>query len=1162
MKTLFQVIVPLMLLMVCIDATAQGTGGTITLSGTRRLHTVTSTSAITLSKTANNLKFELVGGGGGGGRATSGGGTTHDFASGGGGGWVMVYNTDGYNVSAPVTLNVTVGAGGIGASTAGAQGEFGGNTTLQIGSGTTFTAWGGAGGGYNGVPIVLNGPGSTSDRTLWSGSSGFGRFGTGTTPTISFATGDTTQNSGRVGSTAAQGNNSGLGGSGAGGRCGLQTNNATTGGSGASGRASIFNSSILYGAGGAGSQKNSTDAGTNPGTGASKGSGAGNAGTGGNGSTALLSTAASSGESGSAGIAIISYDAVDYYTSTGWINSPTADIPKILESDLIISSATDWGTATLTINSGVTLTLTSGLLTCGSITNNGTIILNGGTISQTTIPGNVTVNAGVSIPSKTYTGALTFSGNTGNYNAAGALTFTNGLTIPATTVLNMSSNTLSVTGTLTNNGTLSTSSTFSPTGTTIGGLVVFNGSTAQTITNNTYNNLQISGAGTKTISGSVVVQGIFTASGGGIEINSGTLSLTGTLTSSQYHSLTSNLTLSGGTFEVTGLKYKDIAFSAGSTNPPFMFIGANIIPTTTTPNVVKLIPAVPSADKGRCVNFRISANCTLGNSSNTSDNFIQLNEHAYLEVGDGSSSITLTLHDSLKMCNGFRIRNNAAVNTNGKLVFVAGIDHIPGSNSITTYGFLDTVNAINPFSGGTVRFDNRFNTGRKFRFIGNPFSSNLSITDLTDDIDITGNISGGNTNNFTSTTTNNPSAFTYTESSDQWSAITGTSPTVLTPLQGVRMLIRGNKGFGLDGSANSSIKPVLRINGVPYTGDQTISLSYTSGNGWNFVTNPFLAPLDMGDLVLTSGVSDVIYTYQPGNSGYRTFNMSSRNFDWLPGASVFFRCTTSAQTITVIETSKRNPGYNRNQSNVFASLDDFKNIGNLIFENRNGNAGLSDVITFDFYTRPEATDNFDPMFDGLDLGSDSVSISVLSKDGKYLSYSKTSDLKGEESRIYPLSIWTLNSSLNGNYRITFDQFKQFDQNYKIILKDKFLNTVTDLLTTPIYDFDITDDVNSKGLNRFEIIFSSEGKLSLTDFSKIGIESFLILDDSENGKISIRTLDANAKSISVCDINGKELLSKSVFTEEFVLNTSSFRPGLYFITVYDNKVKMTRKIVIN
>ncbi|NTW31475.1 MAG: hypothetical protein HGB12_02425 [Bacteroidetes bacterium] len=245
-----------------------GTGGTITSSGGRTIHTFTSSETFAVTCGGGNVQVLVIGGGGGGG-----------YTGGGGAGGYQ------YNASFPVTIQsytVIVGGGGNGSQQLGSNGN---NSVFS-----TITALGGGGGshteaGNNG------GSGGGSSGTLAGGIGSQGNNG----------------GSGHWGTTWDGG---GGGGAGSAGTSGTSNN----GGHGGNGLAnSISGSSVTYAGGGGGAGTNGQSAGV-AGTGGGGNSGAvssgngyaGTANTGGGGGSSGANSGLSGGPGGS-GIVIISY---------------------------------------------------------------------------------------------------------------------------------------------------------------------------------------------------------------------------------------------------------------------------------------------------------------------------------------------------------------------------------------------------------------------------------------------------------------------------------------------------------------------------------------------------------------------------------------------------------------------------------------------------------------------------------------------------------------------------------------------------------------------------------------------------------------------------------------------------------------------------------------
>lgn len=137
-----------------------------------------------------------------------------------------------------------------------------------------------------------------------------------------------------------------------------------------------------------------------------------------------------------------------------------------------------------------------------------TIILNG---SSSTVNYDGSVQT---VRNTTYNN-LTLSGSDVK-TAAGNLTVNGTLTTASGVTLNMVTNPLLGTlGTINNNGTIQTQNTSAtpiPTGKTWGGTVEFNG-LAQTVRAGTYNNLTLSGSGTKSVTANITVNNNLTVSG-------------------------------------------------------------------------------------------------------------------------------------------------------------------------------------------------------------------------------------------------------------------------------------------------------------------------------------------------------------------------------------------------------------------------------------------------------------------------------------------------------------------------------------------------------------------------------------------------------------------------------------------------------------------------
>lgn len=252
------------------------TPGTVFTGGTTISQTFTSTTTFVVPANVSGIEITMIGGGGGG-KAS----TTNSAVAGGGGASGEYCIRFFIPVTPGETITITVGLGGTGGASSGANGSDGGTTSVSCLAGT-FSVLGGAGatstnGGIGGGPRggAAGGPGNPG---------GTGSMGTAETPVHFGGTGG-----GGPGDTASR--NGGPGGAApgytAGGAAGSGNAN---GGGGGGGAASI------WGLGGAGGSANA--AGTSA---ASTAYGAGGGGGGGNNGTFRA------GGDGAKGYAVIGY---------------------------------------------------------------------------------------------------------------------------------------------------------------------------------------------------------------------------------------------------------------------------------------------------------------------------------------------------------------------------------------------------------------------------------------------------------------------------------------------------------------------------------------------------------------------------------------------------------------------------------------------------------------------------------------------------------------------------------------------------------------------------------------------------------------------------------------------------------------------------------------
>lgn len=122
-------------------------------------------------------------------------------------------------------------------------------------------------------------------------------------------------------------------------------------------------------------------------------------------------------------------------------------------------------------------------------------------------------------------------------------------------------------------------------------------------------------------------------------------------------------------------------------------------------------------------------------------------------------------------------------------------------------------------------------------------------------------------------------------------------------------------------------------------------------------------------------------------------------------------------------------------------------------------------------------------------------------------------------------------------------------NYKVTLTDKLLNTVTDLVSNPLYTFNVDQTGTS---DRFVLNILSK---VIDGTQEIQVNNFVSV---ENKILRISNLPISSK-ISVYDMSGKLLAARNVnkSVEEF----SILQNGIYIVNIQSNEINKATKVII-
>jgi hypothetical protein len=548
-------------------------------------------------------------------------------------------------------------------------------------------------------------------------------------------------------------------------------------------------------------------------------------------------------------------------------------------------------------------------------------------------------------------------------------------------------------------------------------------------------------------------------------------------------------------------------------------------------------------------------------------------------------------------CNNLTINSGASLNTGTSAVVTVKGNLINNGNGVTGTGTLKFNNSgTSAITGDTVKFGGKIqvlsgctlatnnllvltsdasNTGsigqsagtisgnvgvqryipgkRCFRFLGHPFTDSIALSQLTDSIDITG--SGGSTNGFTTTPTNNPSAFWFdvttadtstTGTNPGWTAFTSATTTSWKQYQLLRLLVRGAKGEGLAGTTYTPSATTFQASGNVNQGTQIVTLTKGANSEFVGCGNPYPSGVDMSTLVLGSNVGANYYAWDAtsGTAGAYVTNAFTLSYV-LPSFSAFFT-TVSANTNNTIEfdeSSKADGGASIYKTTAPTNWVELQ----LADSNTHWDRLLIKLDN-------KAADSIDKQ-DAIKLYNPGIDFYTLSKEGKRLAIDAR---PYEDSTLIPLGITAYN--LYNNYVIKTGMFN-IPAGTKLYLHDKYLNKTEELTTGFSYGFAVTSDSNSQGANRFEInmVGTPTGVATTTQQNnKLQVipnpahSSIELSYNKQQGNVAIQILNMAGQAVYSTKVNGNN--------GHVIISIDNLAAGTYIAELKGSNIHLTEKFI--
>ncbi len=604
--------------------------------------------------------------------------------------------------------------------------------------------------------------------------------------------------------------------------------------------------------------------------------------------------------------------------------------------------------------------------------------------------------------------------------------------------------------------------------------VTFNG-TSNSIPGASYGNLVLDGTtSTKTFStGTYIINGDMTVADG-VEVNGSTGNAT-------VVNISGNLTLQGTVTPPADDQLVTINFTAGQAQSLFMNaqddlrlfqlrVSNNSILNIVGGTLAKSITVGNSGgggltiDDGSILNLGKNSLIVMGTGSINSGN--QLGEisvskaditinstgaqisNLYFKIGaDTLNNLHLNANalGQVNIANKMYVKDLVDV-TSGRLNSAGNIVLVSDVNGTAIVGKIGNTGSVL----GNVQFQRYLTPKRVYRYMGAPVYS-TRVSDWQQYLAITGP--------FTGSTGVSPSLFYYNETNGGWISFPGEGGSNTATFE----MGRGYSIFQYNGTTPSKLQitGTLQQGNFDYTNLSAGSGDAEANDGWNLLSNVYAAPIQWE----SSGwqLNDIIETVSirnnsPGGSGgFKIWNrltgIGDLDFGGIiaQGQAFWVKASGFNPSIRITEdakTSTPNASFFRehptpNQITITLKNSSFVDRTFLHFAENS-----FDEIegTFDALKRDNTYFNLSTQVNNTELAINSMTLNFCEKS-------------------IPLNIRNISA---GHYSFDFSKLETFDFDVEVKLVDHFTNTSIVLNEGSIYAFDVTTDLASYGVSRFEL----------------------------------------------------------------------------------------------
>jgi len=424
---------------------------------------------------------------------------------------------------------------------------------------------------------------------------------------------------------------------------------------------------------------------------------------------------------------------------------------------------------------------------------------------------------------------------------------------------------------------------------------------------------------------------------------------------------------------------------------------------------------------------------------------------------------------------------------------------------------------------------------------------------------------GSNANGFDYNATNNPSAYTYNNQDQSWSALANTDATNLNVGDPYYINIRGDRTLDMSTNAPDPISTTIRTKGTLKLCDSDLT-SATLADGdeeFSFFGNPYQAPVDMNEVLTNTGTSEInpnfIWVWDPNLSTKGAYvvinvtdntksNSSSNANRFLQAGQAIFVANSASMT------GSPNLSFEENDKNIAEdNLGVFRPSGasyalNILLKS---GANTLDAAVIDF---SDDNDNSVNDYDAKKLGNSDENLALVN--GNHFLSIEQRDIPVDLEEI-PLYV---GSYRHQDYQLLINW--EGIPNLKAFVVDNYLQTSTALAAGEnIINFSIDEQIAASVENdRFKITFEDSSLASNT----VEANGFSLYPNPlNNGVLNISNPNYTGEmEVSIFNNVGQLMMMKShtAITGNTSINMSQLAAGVYLVKVTTENTTFTKKVV--